>query len=252
MLISCGCGCSFKRSGLRIHQLWSKNPLCNLKTEVTEPSVTKGTSSSHQAAAEDVEMAVDPHGDLFGDYASAFYPIDDPMDKSDSDLDCDSDPDEDDPDEDEFYAALAEQEKGLEPDRHQIPASVPNPNCGMDEFSQGPALRLRGGAETGLQKEPFIVKFTQGKAAAVYSRTGLDNNAAYAKDLGNLNNPYSPFSSKLEWEIAYWDKMRGPSSTAFTELMSIEGVCRYHHKNNLLMPHCLGKGTSGCFLQEHS
>ena len=44
--------------------------------------------------------------------------------------------------------------------------SIQNPHC---ESSQVPALRLRGGAETELQKEPFIVKFTRGQAAAVYS-----------------------------------------------------------------------------------
>ena len=120
------------------------------------------------------------------------------------------------------YEALMELENGLEPDRPQLPVQIPN--IGMDETPQEPALRLRGGAETGLQKEPFVVKFTQQKAAAVYSRAGLDNNAAYAKDLGNSNNPYSPFSSKLEWELAYWDKIRGPSSTAFSELLRIEGV----------------------------
>ena len=38
------------------------------------------------------------------------------------------------------------------------------------------------------------------------------------------SSPYSPFSSKLEWKIVHWAKMRGPRSTAFNELMEIEGV----------------------------
>jgi hypothetical protein len=42
--------------------------------------------------------------------------------------------------------------------------------------------------------------------------------------LSNKDNPYVPFSSKLEWEIARWAKFRGPSSTAVSELMGIEGV----------------------------
>jgi hypothetical protein len=28
----------------------------------------------------------------------------------------------------------------------------------------------------------------------------------------------------MEWDIARWAKLRGPSSTAFTELMNIPGV----------------------------
>ncbi|KAM6489459.1 hypothetical protein JOM56_015092, partial [Amanita muscaria] len=39
-----------------------------------------------------------------------------------------------------------------------------------------------------------------------------------------LHNPYAPFTSQLEWEIAKWAKLRGPSSTAFTDLMAIDGV----------------------------
>jgi hypothetical protein len=219
MLIHCGCGLPFKRSGLRIHQRHSKNPLC-----YTKPT-------------DDVEIVVDPLGDFFGTYSS--YEInEDQMDinaevdeGNDTQIDINTEEDEGDNTpidsdsesdcDDEYEAALVEQENGLEPDRHQIP--VQNPDCDM-ETSQEPPLRLRGGAETGLQKEPFVVKFRHPRAAAVYSRAGLDHNAAYAMDLGNSNNPYSPFSSKLEWELAYWDKIRGPSSNAFSELLKIEGV----------------------------
>ncbi|KAH8976446.1 hypothetical protein EDB86DRAFT_2761698, partial [Lactarius hatsudake] len=36
---------------------------------------------------------------------------------------------------------------------------------------------------------------------------------------------FAPFSSRTEWEIAKWAKLRGPGSTAFISLlMSIEGV----------------------------
>ncbi|KAI0040537.1 hypothetical protein FA95DRAFT_1549668 [Auriscalpium vulgare] len=38
------------------------------------------------------------------------------------------------------------------------------------------------------------------------------------------SNEWAPFSNKLEWEIARWAKLRGPTSTAFTELLQIEGV----------------------------
>ncbi|KAI0055548.1 hypothetical protein BV25DRAFT_1815428 [Artomyces pyxidatus] len=38
------------------------------------------------------------------------------------------------------------------------------------------------------------------------------------------SNLWAPFASKLEWDIVRWAKMRGPTSTAFTELLQIEGV----------------------------
>jgi hypothetical protein len=44
--------------------------------------------------------------------------------------------------------------------------------------------------------------------------------------IGVQENPYAPFQSELEWRIARWAKLRGPSLTAFTELMSIDGVSK--------------------------
>ncbi|KAJ6617740.1 hypothetical protein B0H10DRAFT_1796823, partial [Mycena sp. CBHHK59/15] len=37
-------------------------------------------------------------------------------------------------------------------------------------------------------------------------------------------NPYAPFNSKMDWEIARWAKLRGSGSTAFTDLLHIDGV----------------------------
>ncbi|THU82124.1 hypothetical protein K435DRAFT_808551 [Dendrothele bispora CBS 962.96] len=47
---------------------------------------------------------------------------------------------------------------------------------------------------------------------------------------GSVDNMYAPFSSRMDWEIARWSKMRGPGSTAFTELLSIEGISIDHCK----------------------
>jgi hypothetical protein len=35
---------------------------------------------------------------------------------------------------------------------------------------------------------------------------------------------WAPFSTRLEWEVAHWAKLRGPSSTALSELLQIDGV----------------------------
>ncbi|KZT19755.1 hypothetical protein NEOLEDRAFT_1077268, partial [Neolentinus lepideus HHB14362 ss-1] len=42
---------------------------------------------------------------------------------------------------------------------------------------------------------------------------------------GHEDNVWAPFVSQLDWEVAWWAKLRGPGSTALTELLSIEGVC---------------------------
>ena len=116
----------------------------------------------------------------------------------------------------------------MEPNRLPNRPALTLSNFDGDEDSSvitQPAKRLQGGADVELNNKPYIVKFRKGKAGAVHTNHDTDDgNASYIAQIGNPENLFSPFSSKIEWEIACWAKTRGPSSTAFTELMSIEGV----------------------------
>ncbi|KAF8998031.1 hypothetical protein BDQ17DRAFT_1391788 [Cyathus striatus] len=114
--------------------------------------------------------------------------------------------------EDEIYAA---DEHCFEPDWN---------NTNNEQIPVPPEARLRGGYEKELKNIPFVRKFGQ-RAGEVLLRNRTDGqNEEYLMDSDDVENPYTPFSSKLEWEIAKWAKLRGPSSTAFTELMKIDGV----------------------------
>ncbi|KIJ67367.1 hypothetical protein HYDPIDRAFT_84908 [Hydnomerulius pinastri MD-312] len=42
---------------------------------------------------------------------------------------------------------------------------------------------------------------------------------------GGGGNLYAPFTSRLDYEVARWAKLRGQGSTAFSDLLGIEGVC---------------------------
>ncbi|KIL60009.1 hypothetical protein M378DRAFT_14460 [Amanita muscaria Koide BX008] len=44
------------------------------------------------------------------------------------------------------------------------------------------------------------------------------------RQLIGSNNVYAPFHSQLDWEIARWAKIHGPSSAALTKLLQLEGV----------------------------
>jgi hypothetical protein len=46
----------------------------------------------------------------------------------------------------------------------------------------------------------------------------------YGTSLGGGDNPWAPFRSKKDWEIARWAKLRGVGSTAFSEVLAIDGV----------------------------
>ncbi|THU75511.1 hypothetical protein K435DRAFT_619026, partial [Dendrothele bispora CBS 962.96] len=54
--------------------------------------------------------------------------------------------------------------------------------------------------------------------------TFLDGNEVYTEKIGSKGNIWAPFQSEIDWKIAKWAKLRGPSSTAVTELLSIDGV----------------------------
>ena len=52
--------------------------------------------------------------------------------------------------------------------------------------------------------------------------------SGYGAALGGGDNPWSPFNSKKEWEIAKWAKLRGVGSTAFSDFLTIDGVIFMH------------------------
>ena len=79
----------------------------------------------------------------------------------------------------------------------------------------------------GSEKKPFTVKFG-GRAGEAVGRN-LQHLAytGYSHDLQVEDSPseWAPFSTRIDWEVARWAKLRGPSSTALSELLKIDGVC---------------------------
>jgi len=74
--------------------------------------------------------------------------------------------------------------------------------------------------------EPTIVHYP-GKRAGEVCSEGITTMQEYENTLGGPSeNPYFPFSSQIDWELAKWAKLRGPSATSFTELLNISGVSK--------------------------
>jgi len=251
-----GCGKSVKRSGLYAHLRQSHNILCKaFLDELTlgEPS-TVFVNGQHQSASGETaaqitpslppstildvsDVEVDTTGDFFGNYND--YSLEELGIQEDQDIEMDNvaevGPEAESPNADNLEDAddaayellLAEEENSLEPPRTNcIDRNTKLESDAVDPIYAGPALRLRGGAEEILQKRPFIVQFKEGHAGAVYNQGAQNENGHYQEAIGDPENPYAPFRSELEWNIARWAKLRGPSSTAFTELISIDGVSK--------------------------
>ena len=236
MLDICRCGGSFKRSRIRNHQRRSDKPHCkrtfvdpgdvlNNSENQPENEGNRDAASENEPNEEDEtewkeDFEVDPTGDFFGNYDD-YTPEEFGSDHKEeleenptygSDLDSDEE---------------EESADSLEPS--QIPrTSESTPIIEEAESSGTPtsgASRMQGGAETKLKKKPYVVKFNKGKAGETYTNPDcVDQNTAYSSQIGNQENPFNPFRSKVEWEFVLWAKTQGPSSTAFMELMSIEGV----------------------------
>ncbi|KAL1680947.1 hypothetical protein EV122DRAFT_206846 [Schizophyllum commune] len=181
-------------------------------------------------------IPVDPAGDLFGDYDDNYtmdeFPglYDDDLDAQpqasgdrvfddDSELDPDFELEADVELEDEIDAYNAELEGGAEPERDFMGYDERNSD-GDDDFGADPD---RDQAEDGLRRPPVVERYAG--AGRVYDDEVDSSHDDYAKKLGDsFDNIYGVFGHRLAWEVAQWAKVRGPSSTAFTELMQIDGV----------------------------
>ncbi|KAJ6497170.1 hypothetical protein C8R47DRAFT_972715 [Mycena vitilis] len=71
--------------------------------------------------------------------------------------------------------------------------------------------------------KPFVTHF--GGLAGAPVRTQDSAYHQYSESIrSSEENPWAPFTSQVDWEIAKWAKLRGSTSTAFTDLLSIDGV----------------------------
>ncbi|PPQ77052.1 hypothetical protein CVT24_009600 [Panaeolus cyanescens] len=130
----------------------------------------------------------------------------------------------------------AEDERDWEPVREGAPAAhvaedgedgTQNP-----EHDQEIPIRNRFLVGDGLGVKPRkIVKYSVEHPQSLAGRPltqeeALDNryHAALAGSTTSEDKRWAPFTSKTDWDVAYWAKRRGPGSTAFTDLLALEGV----------------------------
>jgi hypothetical protein len=89
----------------------------------------------------------------------------------------------------------------------------------------GLSQEARLAAEDAFRKHPVIEKYPDSRAGAPVSHDRVaSKNESYAKSINNEHNPWAPFASQIDWEIAQWAKLRGPGSTAMSDLLKIDGV----------------------------
>ncbi|KAJ7639595.1 hypothetical protein B0H17DRAFT_1216800 [Mycena rosella] len=85
----------------------------------------------------------------------------------------------------------------------------------------------RTAVEDRFHHAPIIETFPGGLAGKPTSAAREQSSEkAYESSLSDstASNPYAPFTSKMDWEVARWAKLRGAGSTAFSDLLNVEGV----------------------------
>ncbi|KAI0317368.1 hypothetical protein OF83DRAFT_1121651, partial [Amylostereum chailletii] len=116
------------------------------------------------------------------------------------------------------------------------PNSPAGPDVSMDPAAdssemptQTPAMEQRQRSSIFPSSNPIIVPFPLKTAGTPISqlRSPTEYEAQHmSNDTQGAGNIWAPFESKIDWKMAYWVKMRGPSSTAMTELLRMDEVAQ--------------------------
>ena len=129
-----------------------------------------------------------------------------------------------------------------------------DPNAGI--LPPNSATPARGQSNTGrqnienhLRQSISVKKFTDQYPDSGAGKPLSDSQShhLYSNESG-IRNPYSPFKDRLNWEIARWAKLRGPGSTACSELLSIPGVQEalgLDYKNSRELNHIIDTSLPG-------
>jgi hypothetical protein len=117
-----------------------------------------------------------------------------------------------------------------EPTRSEAPRHAQrdralDPNNGIPEEPSVPTHGEEPPHHAQRDRAPFVERFPTGAAGVPISNMGQDvPGFQVLRDNLGPENIWHPFQSQRDWDFARWAKNRGPSSTAVTELLAMDGV----------------------------
>ena len=119
-----------------------------------------------------------------------------------------------------------------EPELQPEDASEADSADGVSEAAQAGRDRI----ERKL-RQPIHVEKYHGRAGEILEQTADSEAEGYGyQRYQNDENIYAPFAHRLDWEVARWCQLRGPGSTAVSELLSIDGVRKFDYIINVANP----------------
>lgn len=220
-----GCGIKFSPSGLSHHLSQTKKPAC-IAVRQSQPELSGGLAPQFA----DIDLDASPiqfQGDYYGDYSPDDFDDPDPEQQGPFPPEAGSDSESGD------EGAGEVEQTVWEPQPRAANRGTPIPVSRLDGPSI-PTTAQREAAERAARRQTFVVRFKASTAGAPIhaDERDLGNGAptssykTYAEHVGEgaQDNAYHPFATRMEWEVARWAKLRGSGSTAFSDLLAIEGV----------------------------
>ncbi|KAG1748112.1 hypothetical protein EDB19DRAFT_1630396 [Suillus lakei] len=157
-------------------------------------------------------------GDYFGYY--------DEQDLEWPDDDHDELPLESDGEDEEYHDTALEHgwERPADPVQQDIDGGDDFENLDNSDALSQPHPAERQEAEAPLGHQPIVEKFPRRHAGAPVHHSRTTAFESYKNILQGAENVWAPFESRIDYEVAKWAKLRGSGSTAFSELLAIDGL----------------------------
>jgi hypothetical protein len=213
------CAKNFTQTGFQSHLRQTMDPYCAAlyaeiigSTELSDQEAPKNIPDAHEP--QPFEDVFSGHNDMDGDYFDQLHGPESGSMEDDDDSEI-----------------RADLESGWEPERPGARAASASLQTEGLQLADHDEPTTRSQADTRRILDSHVVvrysdKYPDHKAGAPMKKTqSADVN--YRTALDNSSNPWAPFSSHMDWEIAKWAKLRGAGSTAFSDLLAIEGVSNY-------------------------
>jgi len=245
----------------------SPNPLCQAARQRLDASMKPLQDSDSSSESEDPDYddgrPTRPfEGDLFGtaeDYSGDDF-------GQDPDSDDEQEPLEESPEQDRETAEQRlfemELEDSWEPDRGpdmpQVHDAVHLDSESDDEdrsvIQDVLLAEQRLLAEERADSHPQIVRYSEtyplSRAGYVVASTGTSSDTVYTSSVNGQQNLWAPFTSEIDWKVARWAKLRGAGSTAFSDLLAIDGVSVILLCSLLVLSSILGLWGTRVIIQE--
>ena len=242
MVLCTGCNREFSATGYMMHAACTRTSLCHAAHNSRLAFLL-----NHN---DDIDIDVDAtgsrifEGDVFGEYTEDDFdwPKDEESENNSDGTETDDDDDDNDDndsasdnaDNDDPGIELALTTHTLRPpfstntpsDQACDTSGAPPPSVAQSAHPCAPSQSTQPAWPQTPQPSDYVIEPFPGDTAGKPLEASAAQQSDFAKYQQRLNSDtiYAPFISQIDWEIARWIKMRGPSSSAANELLEIDGV----------------------------